>query len=78
MSQELANRAGDERMLPRGIVAAERLTMPNLLWYVAVACIVMWLFGFALHFTLGGLIHMLLVVGVISVLFRIILGHRLA
>ncbi|MBN1610267.1 MAG: lmo0937 family membrane protein [Polyangiaceae bacterium] len=52
--------------------------MPNLLWYVAVACIVMWLFGFALHFTLGGLIHMLLVVGVISVLFRIILGHRLA
>jgi hypothetical protein len=59
-------------------MAAERMTMPNLLWLIAVVCVVLWLFGFAFHFTLGGLIHVLLVLAVISVLFRIILGHRLA
>jgi len=37
----------------------------------------MWLFGFALHFG-GGLIHLLIVLAVISVLVRIIMGHRLA
>ena len=52
--------------------------MTNLLWLVAVACVVLWLFGFALNFTLGGFIHVLLVLAVIAVLFRIIAGHRLA
>jgi vacuolar-type H+-ATPase subunit I/STV1 len=65
-------------MLPRELAAAERKAMPNLLWLIAALCVIMWLFGFALHFTLGGLIHVLLAVAVISVLFRIILGHRVA
>jgi uncharacterized membrane protein len=78
MSPALADRAGDERTLPRELVAAERKTMTNLLWLVAVACVVLWLFGFALNFTLGGFIHVLLVLAVIAVLFRIIAGHRLA
>jgi hypothetical protein len=52
--------------------------MPNLLWTIAVILFVMWLLGFALHFTLGGLIHILLVLAVISVLIRIITGRRIA
>jgi competence protein ComGC len=36
----------------------------------------MWLLGFALHFTLGGLIHILLVMAIISILVRIIMGRR--
>lgn len=50
--------------------------MPNLLWTLAVIFLVLWLLGFALHFTLGGLIHLLLVLAVISVLVRIISGRR--
>ena len=38
----------------------------------------MWVLGFALNFTLGGLIHLLLVLAIISVLVRIIMGRRTA
>lgn len=52
--------------------------MINLLWALAVIFLVMWLLGFALHFTLGGLLHLLLVLAIASVLVRIILGRRIA
>jgi hypothetical protein len=51
--------------------------MLNLLWAVAVIFAIMWMLGFALHFTLGGLIHLLLVLAIISVLARIIMGRRI-
>jgi hypothetical protein len=50
--------------------------MLHLLSAIAVIFVVMWLLGFALHFTLGGLIHLLLVLAIISVLVRIIMGRR--
>lgn len=50
--------------------------MLNLLWAIAVIFVVMWLLGFAFHFTAGGLIHVLLVLAVIAVLARIIMGRR--
>lgn len=50
--------------------------MMNLLWAFAAILIVMWLLGFALNFTLGGLIHVLLVLAIITVLARIIMGRR--
>lgn len=52
--------------------------MSNLLWAIAAILIVMWLLGFALKFTLGGLIHILLVLAIIAVLVRIITGRRIA
>jgi hypothetical protein len=55
----------------------EENAMLSLLWIVAVLFAVMWMFGFALHFG-GGLIHLLIVLAVISVLARIIMGHRIA
>lgn len=51
--------------------------MLNLLWAVAVIFFVLWVLGFTLHFTLGGFIHVLLVLAVIAVLVRIITGRRL-
>jgi hypothetical protein len=51
--------------------------MLNLLWLIAVFFVVLWVLGFALHFTLGGLIHVLLVLAIVSVLVRIIMGHRI-
>jgi hypothetical protein len=50
--------------------------MMNLLWAVAAILLIMWLLGFALNFTLGGLLHALLVFAVIAVLVRIIMGRR--
>jgi hypothetical protein len=52
--------------------------MLNLLWAIAVILLVMWILGFALNFTLGGLLHVLLVLAIISVLVRIIMGRRIA
>jgi Family of unknown function (DUF5670) len=54
-----------------------RLIM-NLLWAVAVIFLIMWLLGFAMHVTLGGLLHLLLVLAIITVLVRIIMGRRIA
>ena len=52
--------------------------MLNLLWIIAVLLIAMWALGFALNFSLGGLIHVLLVLAVIAVLARLIAGRRIA
>lgn len=52
--------------------------MLNSLWIIAVVLVLMWALGFALNFTLGGLIHVLLVLALISVLGRLIMGHRVA
>lgn len=52
--------------------------MMNLLWAVAAVLLVLWVMGFAMNFTAGGLIHILLVLAVIAVLFRVISGRRLA
>ena len=52
--------------------------MANLLWAIAAIFVVMWILGFAFQFTLGGLIHVLLVVAIVAVLARIIMGHRIA
>lgn len=52
--------------------------MINLLWAVAAILLVMWVLGFALNFTLGGLLHVLLIMAIIAVLVRIIMGRRIA
>lgn len=52
--------------------------MMNLLWALAVIFVVMWALGFALKVTLGGFIHLLLVLALVAVLFRIISGRRIA
>lgn len=44
---------------------------------VAVVLIVLWLLGFVTSHTMGGFIHVLLVIAVVVVLLRIIQGRRL-
>lgn len=43
---------------------------------IAVILIVLWLLGMVSSYTMGGLIHVLLVVAVIVVLLRVIQGRR--
>jgi len=43
---------------------------------IAVVLIVLWLFGYVSSYTMGGFIHILLVVAVVVVLIRIIHGRK--
>jgi len=43
---------------------------------LAVVLIVLWLLGLLKSYTLGGLIHLLLVIAVIAILLRLISGRR--
>ncbi len=47
-----------------------------MLWTFCVVLIVLWLLGIVTAYTMGGLIHILLVVAIIVVLVRIIQGRR--
>jgi len=48
----------------------------DLLWTLAVILLILWLVGLVTSFTLGGFIHILLVVAIIVVLIRVIQGRR--
>lgn len=49
--------------------------MNNLLYLIAVLLIIFWLLGFYVY-SVGAIIHILLVIAVIAILFRIIRGGR--
>lgn len=44
---------------------------------IAVVLIILWLIGFVSSYTMGGLIHILLVIAVVVILIRVIQGRRL-
>ena len=46
-----------------------------MLYTIAVILVVLWLLGMATSYTLGGLIHILLVIAIISILVRVIQGR---
>jgi len=47
-----------------------------MLWTIAVILIILWLLGMITSYTLGGFIHILLVVAVIVILIRLIRGDK--
>ena len=47
-----------------------------MLWTIAVVLVVLWLLGLVTAYTMGGFIHVLLVVAIIVVLLRLIQGRR--
>jgi len=47
-----------------------------MLWTIAVILIVLWVLGLVSSYTMGGFIHVLLVIAVIVVLVNIIQGRR--
>jgi len=47
-----------------------------MLWTICVVLIVMWLLGMVTSYTMGGLIHILLVIAIIVVLVRVIQGRK--
>jgi hypothetical protein len=56
-------------------IQLRRLEM-DLLWTIAVILAILWLLGLVTSYTLGGFIHILLVLAIIVVLIRVIQGRR--
>jgi len=48
-----------------------------MLWTVAVVLLVMWALGMVSGYTMGGFVHVLVVIAIIAVLIRLISGRRL-
>lgn len=47
-----------------------------MLWTICVVLIILWLLGVVTAYTMGGLIHVLLVIAIIVVLVRVIQGRK--
>jgi hypothetical protein len=47
-----------------------------MLWTIFVILLVLWLLGLVTSYTMGGFIHILLVLAVVVVLIRVIQGRR--
>ncbi len=59
-----------KRSSPGSVVTA-------MLWTISVILIVLWLLGLATSYTMGGFIHILLVIAVVTILVRVISGRQI-
>jgi len=48
-----------------------------MLWTIALILIVLWVLGLVSSYTMGGLIHVLLVIAIVVILIRVIQGRRI-
>jgi hypothetical protein len=44
---------------------------------IAIILIILWLLGFVTSYTMGGFIHILLVIAIVMILIRVVQGRRL-
>jgi hypothetical protein len=47
-----------------------------MLYTIALVLLILWVLGFAMSFTAGGLLHALLVIAVVIVIFQLVTGRR--
>ena len=47
-----------------------------MLWTIFVILLVLWLLGMVTYYTIGGFIHILLVIAVVVIVIRVIQGRR--
>jgi hypothetical protein len=57
--------------------ASEHSKEDHMLWTISVVLIILWLLGFVSNYTMGGYIHILLVIAIVVVLVRIIQGRKI-
>ena len=49
-----------------------------MLWTICVVLLLLWLLGVLTSYTVGGLIHLLLVAAIVVLLVRVVTGNRVA
>lgn len=50
--------------------------MTNILWTIAVICVIIWAISFLGGFFTGGIIHTLLVIAVIAIIYNLLTGRK--
>jgi hypothetical protein len=67
----------ESRTVARSLLQ-KQATLPEdtMLWTIVLILLVLWLLGLVSGTTIGGLIHLLLVIAIIVVLIRVISGRR--
>ena len=48
----------------------------DILWTIAIILLILWALGLVTSYTIGGFIHILLVIAILVILIRIIQGRR--
>jgi hypothetical protein len=48
-----------------------------MLWTIAVILMILWLLGMVSSYTMGGVIHILLVIAIVVVVLRVIQGRKI-
>ena len=59
-----------------GAYRRKRRKENGMLWTIALILVVLWLLGLVTSYTLGGLIHILLVVAIVVILLRVFSGQK--
>ena len=49
-----------------------------MLWTIALILLVLWVLGLVSSYTIGGFVHILLVLAIVVILIRVIQGRRIA
>jgi len=49
----------------------------HVLWTIAVIMLILWLLGLITSYTMGGFVHILLVIAIVVVLMRVIRGRKI-
>ena len=73
---DLADMRGDIATQAPGGLAGAGSRRSGLLQSIAVILVVLWLLGFVTSYTMGGFIHILLIIAIAIVLIRVIQGRR--
>ncbi|MBW4049479.1 MAG: lmo0937 family membrane protein [Proteobacteria bacterium] len=47
-----------------------------MLWTIAAVLVLLWIFGLVSSYTMGGFIHVLLIIAIVLIVFNIIQGRR--
>lgn len=47
-----------------------------MLWTIAVILLILWALGLVTGYTMNGFVHILIVIAIVAVLFRLITGRR--
>jgi hypothetical protein len=56
--------------------ATSHFAEAGMLWYLVVILIILWVLGMVSSYTMGGLIHLLLVVALIVIVVRLLQGRK--
>lgn len=54
----------------------DNCSMHHMLWYLVIALLVLWALGLATSYTLGGLLHLILLVALVVAVVQLFQGRR--